>query len=80
MSVPVTPNPSMATKCMVQMPVPIAEAAVTSQLRRERPVAASARTVQRSPSAAPMQAIAYDSAGVSHPRAAWSRCPMAPGR
>ena len=80
MSVPLTLKPSMATKCMVQMPVPIAEAAVMSQLRRERPVAPSARTVQRSPSAAPMQAITYDSAGVSQPRAAWSRCPMATGR
>ena len=75
-----TPKPSIATKCIVQMPVPIAEAAVISQLRRDRPVAPSARTVQRSPSAAPMQAIAYDSTGVSQPKAAWSRCPMAPGR
>ncbi len=80
MSVPRTLKPSMATKCMVQMPVPIAEAAVTSQLRRERPVAPSARTVQRSPRAAPMQAITYDSAGVSQPKVAWSRCPMTTGR
>ncbi len=70
----------MAVKCMVQMPVAIAEAAVSSQLRRTRPVAASARTVHRSPRAAPVQAIAYDSTGVSHPRVAWSRCPMTRGR
>ncbi len=80
MSVPLTPKPSMATKCMVQMPVPSAEAAVISQLRRERPVAPSARTVQRRPSAAPIQAITYDSTGVSQPKVAWSRCPMTRGR
>lgn len=40
----------------------------------------SARRVHRSPRAAPVQAIAYDSTGVSHPRVAWSRGPMTPGR
>lgn len=70
----------MATKCIVQIPVPRALAAVISQLRRERPVAARARTVQRSPSAAPTHAMAYESSGVSQPKAAWSMCPMAPGR
>ena len=44
-------------KCIVQIPVPIAIAALISQLRRDRPVAASARTMQRSPSAAPIQAM-----------------------
>ncbi len=80
MSVPYTPKPSIATKCMVQMPEPMADAAVISQLRRERPVVSSARTVQLRPSAAPMQAIAYDSRGVSQPKVAWSRCPMTRGR
>ncbi|CAM5704410.1 hypothetical protein SGLAM104S_07691 [Streptomyces glaucescens] len=70
----------MATKCMVQMPVPMAEAAVISQLRRAVRSRRGARAVQRSPSAAPVQAMTYDSAGVSQPKAAWSRCPMAPGR
>ena len=32
------------------------------------------------PSEWAMQAMAYDSAGVSQPKVAWSRCPMAPGR
>lgn len=40
---------------------------VRSQLRRAEPVAASARTVQRRPRAAPIDAITYDSAGVSQP-------------
>jgi hypothetical protein len=70
----------MAMKCIVQMPVPSALAAVISQLRRERPVAARARTVQRSPSAEPTHAMAYDRVGVSQPKLAWSMCPMTRGR
>ncbi len=63
---------------MVQMPEPIAAAAVNSQLRREAPVADSARRVQRSPSAAPTHAITYDSVGVSQPKLKWFMVPMGP--
>ena len=35
---------------------------------------------QQTRSQSPVQAIAYDSTGVSHPRVAWSRCPMTRGR
>jgi hypothetical protein len=57
----------MAMKCMVQMPEPMAADAVSSRLRLVWPVELRARTVQRSPRAAPRHATAYDRIGVTHP-------------
>ncbi|WP_234326668.1 hypothetical protein [Streptomyces sp. NRRL S-495] len=53
---PLTVKPSIARKCMVQMPQPISAAPSSSQPSRLRGGRSRARTVQRRPSAAPVQA------------------------
>ncbi len=61
-------NPSIAMKCMTQIPqAPIATAARISQRALERPSWARALVTQRSPRNAPRQDMAYPSAGLNTP-------------
>jgi len=61
-------NPSMATKCMTQMPVvAMASAARTSQRARAAPSDARARVVHRSPAKQPTHDTTYARTGFSAP-------------
>jgi len=61
-------KPSMAMKCIVQIPVaPTHTAARHSQRDRSRPVYARALVTQRSPRKAPRQDTAYARAGFNRP-------------
>src|SRR5260370_18260052 len=65
---PGTVNPSIAMKCITQIPVaPIDTAPSSSQLIRDEPVDALARAVLRRPRNAPVQDIVYANAGASGP-------------
>lgn len=66
---PCTEKPSMAMKCIVQMPVPpIANAAPTSQNLVSRPRVSRAREVSRRPSIDPTLDMMYASTGVNSPK------------
>jgi hypothetical protein len=61
-------NPSMAMKCIVQIPVvPIDTPASSSQRVRDRPWWARARVAQRRPRKAPRHDIRNPRPGVSKP-------------
>ena len=61
-------NPSMATKCITQMPVvAMARAATVSQRARAAPCTARARVVQRSPAKQPTHDTTYARSGFSAP-------------
>jgi hypothetical protein len=61
-------NPSMAMKCITQIPVvAIASAAAISQRARAAPWNARARVVHRSPAKQPTHDIAYARTGFSAP-------------
>ena len=72
---PVTVKPTIAMKCMTQMPVPpIAHAARTSSQARRRPsVATRARAVLTRPSREPRNDMANAKIGVIAPYVKWFR-------
>ncbi|GGQ84619.1 hypothetical protein GCM10010195_45420 [Kitasatospora griseola] len=60
-------KPSIAMKCIDQIPHPNAPAASASQPARFREGSVTARAVHRSPMAAPTHAMAYATTGFTHP-------------
>ena len=62
-----TVNPIIATKCMVQMPDPIAADPKASQPARQELATSIDLVVQRRPSAPPRQAMRYATTGVTSP-------------